>query len=62
MNTNKFKKIKHLLFWGGLGFATSSILGLDGFRDTMQLPQLFIGTGAILAATIVHISTTHRIN
>lgn len=61
MNTNKFKKITHILFWGGLGFAISSILGLDGFRDTIQLTQLFIGIGAIIVAIILHVSITRRI-
>lgn len=53
MKINKLKKIKQTLFWGGLGFVVSSMLGLDGFRDTLELAQLFIGVGVITGAVVL---------
>ena len=61
MTKNKFMKFKHFLFWGGLGFALSSILGLDGFKDTLQLPQLIIGISAIIVAILLDLGITTRV-
>lgn len=55
MKMNKLKEITPILLWCGLGFAASSVLGLDGFRDTVQLPQLVIGGAAMLIAVAVHL-------
>lgn len=55
MNKINFKAIKHILFWGGLGFSFSSILSLDGFRDAIAVNQLIVGIVAMLVGVILHI-------
>lgn len=60
MSITKLKQLVRVLLWCGLGFATSSILGLDGFKDTIQRPQLVIGICSILIATIIHLIVIKR--
>lgn len=60
MNTLKIKEIIPYVFCGGLGFAISSILGLDGLRDTMQMPQLLIGGFVIVLAAVLHLGINKR--
>lgn len=60
MSVTKLKQLVRVLLWGGLGFATSSILGLDGFRDTIQLPQLVIGVCSILIALVINLIIIKR--
>lgn len=60
MSVTKLKQFVRVLLWGGLGFATSSVLGLDGFRDTIQLPQLVIGICSMLIAMVIQLIVIKR--
>ena len=51
----KLKQIVSVLLWCGVGFGTSSILGLDGFRDTIQPPQLIIGVWLVVIAMVMNL-------
>ena len=51
MNKEKIKQLTTILFAWGLGFTLSSVVGLEGIRETVQLQTLVIGGMMMLLAT-----------
>lgn len=48
----KIKKIIDFLFISGLGFATSCIISLNGFRENIETSLLIIG-GVLLGTSLI---------
>lgn len=48
----KLKRIIDFLFIFGIGFATSCVVSLNGFRENIEIAQLLIG-GILIVISIV---------